>query len=945
MGESKGVNGTEGPQLQGLLELLEQESELDLDAWLLEHPEHDPALRQLFADCLAVQSSLKSIAGGSTSTGSPYAGNLMRSLVEGRLGSSELALAADQQIAGYRLVARLGRGGMGEVWEAEELALRRRVALKVLLPHRVNARGIRFFEREARAGGRLRHPGIVAVFAAGESDKACWIAQELVPAGQTLAAVLRLRRDAGREGFPGYRELALLFERVAIAMQAAHASGVIHRDLKPQNLLITPDGQPKISDFGLARIVDEEGISESGEVAGTYNYMSPEQVSGRHDRIDERTDVFSLGVVMYEALTLLRPFDAPSSAQVAARILHDEPTLARKVRASVPRDLEVICQRAMEKSPARRFQSMGDLADELRRYLDDQPIRSRAPGPLARLGKWSRRHPALAAGAVVASLAFAVITWLLVDASRAGTRLQQVIAGAHRAAAWMAIEASDLVRAQSHLTSSSAASGGGEPIDHLILAAGFSRFGRLGDAREQVEKASELGFDPEGGGQGSPSERYGYAIALVMQRDPEHYAEVAEVLESVVQASPEYRGAGYLLYETRLAMGDVSGAREALELYGRPLIETGAESFRGLVDGLILELDGEHAAAIAQLNSVLMQIDEQSGGMVGAGQVRRVIGRMRLLTGDYGAAIQELQAVLDELPEDLGSIVNLAAAQFRAAVSVSATAMRPELLANARATAERAMTIAPNHVGTLRLDALIAIEELKDAHDPSSPAEGETWDRARAVVAALGAVQPAGATTCEVRSELLAYEADILERAGDRAMAHSVFEEAVELSPDNLMARVRAAQAVWFEFESKAADHDDLRLAFESLRLGRERWERGNPESWTGAGGVLRSTGNDSRWWYRVAQVWTVGFAARLEERELFEQAYEEVLDALDEIASVPDSYELLNFVEFLSVSPPTVRAEDCELAHWVIEEYGLRERYAGGPHGSILEQVDAACR
>ena len=593
MRDSQPVKDSMDAELGELLDLMESGDKTELEVWIRQHQDQDPERVRLYEDCLAIQLSLQAHAGRSKGEESPYAETLMRSLLEDRLGPSELSLAVGQDIAGYRLVRPLGRGGMGEVWEAEERALHRSVALKVLLPHRITARGIRFFEREARAGGRLQYPGIVSVFAAGEAHGLCWIAQELVPNGHTLAADIRARRERDAGAAINYPELAQQFEQLALAMQAAHDAGVIHRDLKPQNLLITPDGRPKISDFGLARIVDEEGLSNSGEVAGTYNYMSPEQVSGSHGEIDERTDVFSLGVVLYEALTLQRPFDADSSAEVAVRILNFDPRNPRAVRRDVPSDLALICQRAMEKSPSRRFQTMGELAAELRRYLDDRPLLTQPPGLARRLGKWARRHPGPTTGIAVAALGAVIIGLLLADASRADRRLGRLTAQTHRAAAWMAIEASDLERAKAELAAAAAAIGREEPVDHLILAAGYSRFGRFGDAQAELLLATSCGFDPSSAIGGGPSERYGYALYLLMQQDSARYAEIAELLESVARAGPEFRGSGFLLYQVRLAAGDVDEAREALELYGVPSIDAQRVRFRELVEALLLELDGE----------------------------------------------------------------------------------------------------------------------------------------------------------------------------------------------------------------------------------------------------------------------------------------------------------------------------------------------------------------
>jgi serine/threonine protein kinase len=315
----------------------------------------------------------------------------------------------------FELVRLLGRGGMGEVWEAQQLTLNRRVALKLILPERVGARGKELFEREARAGARLTHPGLIAVYESGETNGLLWIAMELVEDG------FDLRRSI--EGLGRYEDLpqdyaagvARLVAKMADALVYAHGAGVVHRDLKPQNILITPENAPKITDFGLARIVDEVGLSRTGEFAGTYYYMSPEQAAAKRAGIDHRTDVFSLGVVMYELLSLHRPFEGDTSQQVTQKILFEEPPALTSLRSKLPWELSVICGKALEKNRDHRYLSMADFAGDLRRFLANEPILARAPSVHQRLRKWTRRNPAKAVAGAMAVAALIVTSVLLAD--------------------------------------------------------------------------------------------------------------------------------------------------------------------------------------------------------------------------------------------------------------------------------------------------------------------------------------------------------------------------------------------------------------------------------------------------------------------------------------------------------------------------------------------------
>ncbi len=318
-----------------------------------------------------------------------------------------------ERLGDFKLLERIGEGGMGVVYRAQQISLDRPVALKLLPRHlALVPQRLTRFRREASAGGRLRHPGLVAVHAVGEDQGVHFIAQELVPGGRTLANLLREESRTAQRPEAFYRRTARLFVKIADALAAAHAAGVIHRDIKPSNVLIDESGEPKVADFGLARLNDVMQLSQTGDFAGSPFYASPEQAAGDRDRIDGRSDVFSLGVTLYEALTHARPFDGNTSQQVLRRVLHDEPLDPRRLHAGVPHDLAVICLRCLEKSPARRYASMSALSDDLQRYLANEPIQARAPGVWTRSLKWIRRHPARATALSLGLLSLVVFVFL-----------------------------------------------------------------------------------------------------------------------------------------------------------------------------------------------------------------------------------------------------------------------------------------------------------------------------------------------------------------------------------------------------------------------------------------------------------------------------------------------------------------------------------------------------
>ncbi len=344
-----------------------------------------------------------------------------------------------ERLGDFEIVRELGRGGMGVVYEARQVSLKRRVALKVLSGGLgLTGKAVQRFRREAEAAAKLHHTNIVPVYATGEEDGTHFYAMELID-GPSLDHVIRQLRQTsgGRQPpenspelestgpyIPGagvppavgasslssdshyFDTVARLVAEVADALAYAHQEGVIHRDIKPSNLLLSPAGRPSVNDFGLARLLEQPGMTVSGEFVGTPAYMSPEQVTAGRTPLDHRTDIYSLGATLYELLTLQPPFTGTRRDQVLAQILHKEPTAPRKVNPKVPVDLETICLKALEKDPDRRYPTAGALAEDLRRYVNRFAISARRAGPVQRFMKWVRRRPAVAAslGGVIAAL-------------------------------------------------------------------------------------------------------------------------------------------------------------------------------------------------------------------------------------------------------------------------------------------------------------------------------------------------------------------------------------------------------------------------------------------------------------------------------------------------------------------------------------------------------------
>jgi serine/threonine protein kinase/WD40 repeat protein len=385
--------------------------------------------------------------------------SLVRGLVSGP-GDPGQRLEAGRRIAGYKIVRELGRGGMGVVYEAVHVDLDRPVALKILGAHAApDSNGRRRFLNEARTAAGLHHTHIVPVFDVGQVGGLCYYAMQRIEGSGLDRVVRRLRKEranaaglsadwqkpsqsvasargpgeeetvswsAGDAGLPHrslekdsarddeppfepargpayYRWVANVGRQAAEALAHAHGRGVIHRDVKPSNLLVDARGMIWVADFGLSRRLADPELTQSDNRLGTPRYMSPEQT--RIGPVDSRSDVYSLGATLYELLTLKPPFDGRSAVELAQQILDREPAAPRKFDPKIPRDLETIVLKAMAKRPSDRYETAQELAEDLSRFLAFEPVRARRISPAGRLWRFSRRHPQLAVVSTVAVLA------------------------------------------------------------------------------------------------------------------------------------------------------------------------------------------------------------------------------------------------------------------------------------------------------------------------------------------------------------------------------------------------------------------------------------------------------------------------------------------------------------------------------------------------------------
>jgi len=320
------------------------------------------------------------------------------------------------QLGDYRLLREIGRGGMGVVYEAEQVSLQRRVALKVLpFATALDPRQMRRFKNEALAAAHLRHENIVPLYSVGEERGVHYYAMQLI-GGRSLAAViseLKTQPSAGASPTGTTSPVALLSterstgsrryfdwvanvgRQAALALEHAHSVGIVHRDVKPANLLLDPDGHLWITDFGLAQVAGDGGLTLTGEMVGTLRYASPEQVRARPGIVDHRSDVYSLGATLYELLTLRPIFTGTDRNELLRQIATEEPLSPRSLHPSIPRELETIVLKALGKEPAERYSSARELAEDLQRFLEQRPVLAQRPTSAERLRKLARRHPSL----------------------------------------------------------------------------------------------------------------------------------------------------------------------------------------------------------------------------------------------------------------------------------------------------------------------------------------------------------------------------------------------------------------------------------------------------------------------------------------------------------------------------------------------------------------------
>ena len=324
-----------------------------------------------------------------------------------------------KRVGSYHLKKEIARGGMGVVYLAQHVQLERIAAIKLLLSGEfADQEALQRFETEAKAAAQLNHVNIVKVYDYGEHDKIPYIAMEFIQGG-TLA-------EQCQSGPLPPKQTAMHFKKIAEALDLAHRRDVLHRDLKPANILIDQNDEPKVTDFGLAKLsASESEVTRSDQLMGTPSYMSPEQARADQNEIGPLSDVYSLGATLYFCLTGSPPFQGATWVDTLRLVGEKDPVPPRELNSSIPKDLETICLKCLEKDPTKRLRSGQELSDELTRFLNNKPIRSRPPDLWERLRKWCQRNPSIAALILVFLIGFVTTAYFYLDAKSEWTRAEK----------------------------------------------------------------------------------------------------------------------------------------------------------------------------------------------------------------------------------------------------------------------------------------------------------------------------------------------------------------------------------------------------------------------------------------------------------------------------------------------------------------------------------------
>jgi hypothetical protein len=916
-----------------LIQLQESGEGVDFETWVGRFPQFETELREFYAEWMRIKPQLEQALAGPAGPDSP------------QITDPDVAAAATfelpqpkpgTRIGDFLLVRLIAQGGMGQVWEAFQRSMARVVALKLIRSDRIDQRALILFEREARAGGRVNDPRIVTVYGTGESDGVRWIAEEYVAGEKTLAQVLaRDRKGPARRG-ADFERWARFFADVAEAMHAVHEVGVVHRDVKPGNILIARDGDPKITDFGLARVVDEASLFGPFSLAGTMHYMSPEQADGLSGVVDRRSDVFSLGVVLYEALARQRPFEGNSGPEILIQITRVDPPDPRSHAPEIPKELAWIALKALEKQPQRRYASMADFAADLRRFLSNEPITAHQPGRMERVTKWARRHPTTSVACSLLAL-LAIAVWGFT--SQAAGQSAEVLASKTDKLVAEALACTDngdldcALRKGAELLALAPTN----PIGDLVQAIAHASFGHLVDAQSALERAKANEFEILEEAE-DPQARYLTALYLIARPEVEGRRKAEEILTRLVAQHSDYTRVWFPLYMVRKYLGDSAGAADALSSFKQTL-RLGDEGRILLVDGLRDEQLKRHRNAIQAFEQLC---SKKPGKDLFDLRVHRHLGRNYLLAyladdpqqpEDLDAAEKHLRLMLEEQPTDADALACLGLVDF-VRIRSTRSADAEELRERAEEHANRALKLVPNQVMAAEVLVAAALQRANAGFYADRPDETQLSQLKRQtdLLRKLDSNSLQGKIAS---SQLLYFRAAIAADRGNELESAELAEQSIATYEYQLRGHMLLGGMIYIKSD-QTRDSAGFQRALEHFEAAQRIWDsRRELQSWRG--------GDWERRWCFAIDVWLFGAADRSGEPELAEAARDRALAWLD-LSDEMDPEDQLNLAEFLATAGHS-NLQDCERAHDIVELFALEAHFAGHPGAQeSLQKVRKAC-
>ena len=705
---------------------------------------------------------------------------------------------APERIGSYEISEKLGQGGMGIVYRAFDRNLGRDVALKVLRPGLLGSdREVERFRLEARAMARLRHANIVTVHEVGESRSGPFFVMDYIE-GETLNVRLE------KKGPLAPRSAALIASKLARALAVAHAQGILHRDVKPANVLISSSGEPILTDFGLAKdLHTTERLTEHSTVVGTPAYMAPEQACGNADVIDRRADIYALGATLYQALTGSPPFEAETPMATLNRVVHEEPVPPSKRRAGIDRDLDTICLACLEKDPQDRYLSAGALAEDLELYLRDEPIAAHRPGVFDRARKWVRRNSRLARSLGVLAGAFlaAIAVGTLVFVARLRAERDRAAAARERAR-----EALDILVAEVRDELDDVGGAHVREVRRRLLEHALATLEELG------------GDDPRASSRAGEAHRQIGELAFAAGDNERAAREletaVAQLREDGTAGAGESLARALIgLGRIRSARGDLAGARQAL-LESHDLVHDDAsatDALLGLAD--VFKAQGHLASARSALEDALA-IQRRTGAaslapaLLALAEVCRLQGELPAALAHSEEAFARSSEVLAHEPSSLrarrwsvAALVGAGDAEVDQGDHAKGQARFEEALALERKLlAEDGEDVAAR--GDVR-DTLRRFGDMK-VRQGDRRAALASYEEALAVAHALQGRDPSSVRAILGLGEILEKIADARAGLGDRQEARAAFEEAIALYDkvpgDMLVLRARARCLGRFSF-------------------------------------------------------------------------------------------------------------------------------------------------